>query len=762
MLPWVKKLTKKRTTRILIGLFVVFFCVLFFTNIVSAQTVQVIEDDADTLGIQAVDNSGLVLSGQDIRVVIAKIIRAVLGLLGIIAVVIVIYAGFTIMTSGGNEEKVAQGKKILTNGVIGLAIILMSFIIVQFLLNALADATGMRGGAGSGGRVQIDSFAGSGALGKIIKDHYPTRDQVDVYRNTSIIVTFKDTVPVDPASIINNDNGTCWDLNTKLATTTCSTDSIPYYGDCVDLNGDGIINRKEKPEEGKRLECDTLNKEAVSIYYTTSTRYNDLSEPSIFFDAVALTMYENVKVVDNKLDADNYSFVFVPMELLGSPEKNVMNTVKLTNDILNKQLENEDQAGVFSDSFVPYYFWQFETNTKLDIDPPYVVEVFPGNSELITKNTIVSVQFSEAMNPIMVAGKTNGSDGTSFTNLLLNNYFGGVTTTPSGTWKVSNGYTTAEFIPDEACGLNSCGEMMYCLYVDCAVGDFDCTNGYSALIRTADLTKSNKEIPFEAVPFTGVVDTAFNALDSDYSSSEGRVANGKPPAVNNLLIDGEERNPDNFWWDFVVQNKVDREPPYIVKLTPDIDKYSVMEQDDLNFYYSRRMLFYSLTDFVLEEYPGPFEVTRYNPETKKDEVLVDDNISFYSRMNNVIYNGVTSTVQTVKHRAFGPNNSDLFYFPTIPTTVISANQQCLYPGRGPEANSQGAVGYSKECKVVYDANTGYYVSDTNCVDVMTSSTIDTACMYILRYGTDTNLTASTTECLSKLKTDELSPWEAKQ
>jgi hypothetical protein len=32
-----------------------------------------------------------------------------------------------------------------------------------------------------------------------------------------------------------------------------------------------------------------------------------------------MTSYENVKIENNKLDADNYDLVFTPIELLGSP-----------------------------------------------------------------------------------------------------------------------------------------------------------------------------------------------------------------------------------------------------------------------------------------------------------------------------------------------------------------------------------------------------------------------------------------------------------
>ncbi|MBD3310882.1 MAG: hypothetical protein GF349_00060 [Candidatus Magasanikbacteria bacterium] len=102
---------------------------------------QTVNAQADTLGITEVEEN-IALGSQDIRITIAKIIRAILTFLGIIAVLIVLYGGFVFMTSGGNEEKISTAKKILINGAIGLAIILSSFAITQFVLNRLSDATG--------------------------------------------------------------------------------------------------------------------------------------------------------------------------------------------------------------------------------------------------------------------------------------------------------------------------------------------------------------------------------------------------------------------------------------------------------------------------------------------------------------------------------------------------------------------------------------------------------------------------------------------
>ena len=80
--------------------------------------------NSDNFGLQPIGNTGL-FGTDDIRVIVARIINIALGLLGVVALGLVLYAGFVIMTAGGNEEKVAEGKKILVNAVIGLALVWM-------------------------------------------------------------------------------------------------------------------------------------------------------------------------------------------------------------------------------------------------------------------------------------------------------------------------------------------------------------------------------------------------------------------------------------------------------------------------------------------------------------------------------------------------------------------------------------------------------------------------------------------------------------
>ncbi len=114
------------------------FLGVFFVGILFTSTAVLAQTSPD-LGLQQVSDTGL--SNMDIRTVVANIIRIFLGLLGVIAVVLMIYAGFIWMTAGGNEEKIGESKKILVNATIGLVIILSAYAIVSFVITRLLSAT---------------------------------------------------------------------------------------------------------------------------------------------------------------------------------------------------------------------------------------------------------------------------------------------------------------------------------------------------------------------------------------------------------------------------------------------------------------------------------------------------------------------------------------------------------------------------------------------------------------------------------------------
>jgi amino acid transporter len=87
-------------------------------------------------------SSSLGLGNQDPRTTAGNVIGVLMGFLGIIAVVIILLGGFKWMTAGGDESKVEEAKKLMTAGVIGLAIVLASWGVTIFVLDALLNATG--------------------------------------------------------------------------------------------------------------------------------------------------------------------------------------------------------------------------------------------------------------------------------------------------------------------------------------------------------------------------------------------------------------------------------------------------------------------------------------------------------------------------------------------------------------------------------------------------------------------------------------------
>ncbi|MFA4871486.1 MAG: LamG-like jellyroll fold domain-containing protein [Patescibacteria group bacterium] len=82
--------------------------------------------------------AGIGLAQNDLKTTIVNIVRIFLGFLGLVAVILIIYAGFLWMTAGGDEKKIETAKKIILGAVIGLIIILSAFAIVSFVLTRLA------------------------------------------------------------------------------------------------------------------------------------------------------------------------------------------------------------------------------------------------------------------------------------------------------------------------------------------------------------------------------------------------------------------------------------------------------------------------------------------------------------------------------------------------------------------------------------------------------------------------------------------------
>ena len=65
---------------------------------------------------------------------IGRVINGVLGVVGSLALIMFVYGGLLWMTSGGNDEKVKQGKDVLIWATLGLFIIFASYALVNFII----------------------------------------------------------------------------------------------------------------------------------------------------------------------------------------------------------------------------------------------------------------------------------------------------------------------------------------------------------------------------------------------------------------------------------------------------------------------------------------------------------------------------------------------------------------------------------------------------------------------------------------------------
>ena len=73
--------------------------------------------------------------------VFTQITNTVLYIVGIIAVVMLIYGGLRYVMSGGDSKKVTDAKNTILYAIIGLIVSILAFAIVNFVINAITGET---------------------------------------------------------------------------------------------------------------------------------------------------------------------------------------------------------------------------------------------------------------------------------------------------------------------------------------------------------------------------------------------------------------------------------------------------------------------------------------------------------------------------------------------------------------------------------------------------------------------------------------------
>jgi hypothetical protein len=286
--------------------------VLFMANFALAQD----------FGLEQV-NKSIGLEAGDPRIIAGRIVQIALSFLGLIILVLMIYAGFLWMTSGGEEEKISRAKNILKNSIIGLIITLSAWGITTFIISRLFNATIDSNGSGfdlMGSN--LSSSYGLGAIGNCsVQSVYPENGQRDVPRNTSIIISFKE--PVGLSSV------------------------------CVNQNGDACTCDNSA--------CSLINPEVIRLFKNSLGDACDNSCPEDSANT-------NITEVAVAVSSDQKTLVLTPLDYLGSQENNIYYNVKVTSD-----LKKSNGVSMFQFCSTSDLYWGFEVSTRLDLTPPQVV-----------------------------------------------------------------------------------------------------------------------------------------------------------------------------------------------------------------------------------------------------------------------------------------------------------------------------------------------------------------------------------------------------
>jgi hypothetical protein len=569
------------------------------------------------------------LPTTNIAILIARIIRVFLGTLGIIFTVLIAYAGFIYMTAQGEVEKVKRATKMIKNGVIGMIICLSAFSITQFILNRLLEAA-----SGAGGTQAIaDQYSEplSGSLGAgIIDSHYPERYALEIPRNTRIMVTFKEAI--NPADIISGYDTAC-----ETGASTCATD---------------------------------LNASNVLIYPTGSG------------ETAALTATDAIVSIND----DHTIFVFDPVDLLGSAAEDTNYTVALTNDIRKEATDTAAFTGNYSGG----YEWTFEVSTEVDLTPPQVVSISPGNGDEEARNVTVAITFNEAMDPVAGTGTYDDADDSPFRNIEVTDVNGN---NVEGTFSISDGYRTIEFTPVDACAEDPCGDPIYCLPGD---------DSLTVEAKAATLGDEPPQALSIGASFDGLVDASANSLDGDGDDT------------------AEGPDTDSYLWVFTTTDEINDEVPVIESMSPGILEEFADADADVHVNFSLPMRSSTLNTTNISLWPDPwyefwFSVSKTDVDTDLDG-------------SNDYTTADIAHPTMVSHEDEGWN-----YYPVVTRGVKSTYQICMFPAYAPSAYDETDTA----CRGDSASNTGVTDDEPYCCN---GASDDAACR---TSGTDSNLNSVT-------------------
>jgi len=553
------------------------------------------------------------LGTQDIRTTVARVIYYFLGLLGMVGICLVLYAGFLWMTSQGNEEKITQAKRILVNAIIGLAIIMSAYTITYFIFRAITGGDGISTGGGGGSGSSLAGMycrdCASGELGKNLEYHYPEVGQAGVPRNTKVAITMKKPLVLSTVFQNYDDKGTFDTSDDVICTPDCASrqgeikctgkneaDCAAADPFCTWLDTGCALSPVLNMDNFQILPNDSLGavKNTANKDEDFDARYPADAPGSLAADAPRAM----VSPVGNTYDPNGkgQTIVIKPNNPIGSGDIEMNYRVALRGGANGVQLWGPPPTGTDPQKEKAFssmaadgsYFWTFTTSTALDTTPPMIDFIWPlplktPSDERVPRNKLLAIYFDEAVDPTTVTGKT-GSGGFNWINVEAKcrqgtdenscpfgkpgaaDFDNSVFRPIDGTLEISNRYRTVEFkssTPCENVSENSCGEQVFCL-----------PKNVDLRITVKPSAVDPKTPPAGGIfPPNGVTDMVGNSLDGNKNTKgEGPTKPGLSDYnYNNFLSQApDDLTPysDTAVWQYVVGEELDLVPPTVVDITP--------------------------------------------------------------------------------------------------------------------------------------------------------------------------------------------------
>ncbi|MBU1778050.1 Ig-like domain-containing protein, partial [Patescibacteria group bacterium] len=379
--------------------------------------------------------------------------------------------------------------------------------------------------------------------------------QPNAYKQAKVISTIK-----NPASAT-------WSNATTVINKNCSADGELQVS--VDSNNANIISLSKT---GNLLGAGTITENSVTFVYCNLTLTLDNGN---FASGNLWTINVTAEQKANTLTVGNVTYVFGLEIAIGANNNATAQNIALA------LADNVDVTAVSAGNNVMITAKKAgQSGNKIDLltNNLTALEIAlmsngTDKTESLTikdkkdkpRNVVIQINFNEAINPLTVSGS---SDEVKNYTRVVNQ--GNVL---EGKFAVSNQYKTVEFISNNQCGVNGCGEKIYCLpensnlkveliaatLVDCGSDNCASKSPYNNCVSGHCKNADNENYPMANLD--GIVDMASNSLDGDRSND----AEGPVDFYNENNSSGLG---DNYKWSFFISDQIASDPPVIKAVNP--------------------------------------------------------------------------------------------------------------------------------------------------------------------------------------------------